>query len=366
MTRSEELAAKLDRVRQWLVENSQLAAWYRTRANFAWITCGGQSFVSAASDTGVGSVLVTPDHAYLMADNIELRRLVEEELGAELADQFEPVEWPWHEPTGGEVALRSILGSASPACDTGDNADSLQALRNPLTEAELDRYADLGRLAAQTTEAVCRRIERGVSEHDIEAMVIEAFARQGVRVPVCLIAADERLMARRHPIPKPSPVDRRVMVVVCAERQGLWVSLTRLVSFEPLDGEMQIKHRAVCQIDAAAAAATRPGASLGEVFGAITNEYDTQGFADEWRLHHQGGSTGYQGRDVFATPGCEATVVEGQAFAWNPSITGTKSEDTFVTAADGPRWISEPGLDWPCIEVERDGQTYRRANILVV
>jgi len=54
-----------------------------------------------------------------------------------------------------------------------------------------------------------------------------------------------------------------------------------------------------------------------------------QGFADEWKLHHQGGPAGYEPREFVATPITDNVISAGQVFAWNPSITGgVKSEDT--------------------------------------
>ena len=48
-----------------------------------------------------------------------------------------------------------------------------------------------------------------------------------------------------------------------------------------------------------------------------------------------------------------------QAFAWNPSIAGTKSEDTILLSDKGTEIVSQVG-DWPCTEV--DG--IRRPDIL--
>ena len=44
--------------------------------------------------------------------------------------------------------------------------------------------------------------------------------------------------------------------------------------------------------------------------------------------------TGYEPREFLATPGSQEIVTEGQAFAWNPSITGAKVEDTILVGAE--------------------------------
>jgi antitoxin VapB len=94
-------------------------------------------------------------------------------------------------------------------------------------------------------------------------------------------------------------------------------------------------------VDAAYLEASRPGATLGDAFRAGAAAYTAQGFAEEWRHHHQGGLTGYRGREVFAVPG-EGTVIPGTAaLAWNPSITGgAKSEDTILVSAEGVETIT--------------------------
>ena len=41
-----------------------------------------------------------------------------------------------------------------------------------------------------------------------------------------------------------------------------------------------------------------------------------------------------EGRDYLVTPGETRRVVENQAVGWNPSITGTKSEDTILSSGE--------------------------------
>ena len=57
--------------------------------------------------------------------------------------------------------------------------------------------------------------------------------------------------------------------------------------------------------------------------------YDRAGMGEEWSLHHQGGSIGYQAREQIATPNDSTPIVPGMAFAWNPSTVGFKREEFF-------------------------------------
>jgi hypothetical protein len=88
--------------------------------------------------------------------------------------------------------------------------------------------------------------------------------------------------------------------------------------------------------------ATRPDMSLADAFGACRWFYPDAGFPEEGRLHHQGGLTGYATREVIATPNTTEEIKVGQSFAWNPSITGAKAEETFILTASGPEVIA-PG-----------------------
>jgi antitoxin VapB len=117
--------------------------------------------------------------------------------------------------------------------------------------------------------------------------------------------------------------------------------MTRLVSFGPAPRELGDLVRKAATVDAAALEASRPGRLLGEVFTTIEEAYSAQGFPGEWRRHHQGGVTGYLGREVFATQGDPTKIPDSAALAWNPSISGgAKSEDTALVSQQGVEVIT--------------------------
>ena len=101
-----------------------------------------------------------------------------------------------------------------------------------------------------------------------------------------------------------------------------------------------------------------------DIFRQAVAAYDAVGFADEWQLHHQGGPCGYQGRDYLGTPTADGVVLENQPFAWNPSITGTKSEDTILATSQGTQVIT-PATNWPMVSVEDEDGLWLRPDILV-
>jgi antitoxin VapB len=142
-------------------------------------------------------------------------------------------------------------------------------------------------------------------------------------------------------------------------------SLTRLLHFGPLSEEVRRKAQVVARIDAEMIAATRPNNTLGNVFGRAQLIYASSGFPDEWKLHHQGGSAGYAPREVTARPMSAEPILIGQAFAWNPSITGVKSEDT-ILVNEGSNEILTEMADWPVMEIQVDEQIIKRPAILEV
>ncbi len=364
----QEVEEKNRRIVAFLAEREFSGLILSGTRNFAWATCGRDNHVVKGSDGGVGHALYTADGGkYLLCDNIEEARLKEEEQLE--AQGFRFVTGPWHTFSPGAEAAK-IVGGGTLAADTMmsgakltivDGGD-LASLRYELTPGEIERYKWLGAVAGQAMSSTAQAIDPGMTEHEIGAVLDHFLEDEGVTPYLTLVASDERISKYRHPIPTDKAAERLVMYVTCAEAFGLIACATRLVSFGAVGDDLRRRHEACCFVDTVMNLSTKPGADAAAIFAAAQEAYTVRGYGDEWNLHHQGGATGYAGRDYMAKPGIVETVRTNQAFAWNPSITGTKTEDTILATPTGPVVLT-PAPDFPMIPVETSLGTMARPAI---
>ena len=304
------------------------------RADVRWLLCGRGRPVDASSPTAGYTVVLEENRARVLYADIEDPRVRAEERLDELGYDLEP--YPWH------------LG---PAVD--DTRAVLDRVRLGLVEEELARYRIAGADVADAVRVALPRLTADISELDVAAELALEARRRGFTTPVVLVAGDERQRVHRHPLPTESRLGRHALVAITAEREGLYVSMTRLLAFGPAPPELRRLVRAAAEVDAEMLAASTPGTTTGEVLRVAAEAYRDRGYADEWRRHHQGGITGYRGREVFAVPDEPTRLPSACAVAWNPSITGgAKSEDTALVTESGVEVITRtPDLG----ELEVDG-----------
>ena len=361
MSAYEEVQAKLERVRALLRERRIGALWLRSASSVAWITGGVDVAVNTADSVGVASVVITEREAALWTNTIEAPRLRAEDAVEERGFTLRVT--PWHEPQG--VELGATLATDIPLAGAQHWARELAILRARLLPAEVARFRTLARDAAEAMRQAVERVRPGQTEHVIAAALAEETLRRGMRPIVTLVAVDERVHRVRHPLPTERVMRRYAMLVLCARRGGLTVSLTRLVHFGPLPDELQRKQHACAHVDAAVIAASRPARTLDALFDVLRTAYARVGYADEWRLHHQGGVAGYEPRELLAVPGERFALEADMVCAWNPSISGVKSEDTILVRENGAPEVLTATPDWPTVPVEVDGVAYPRPLILV-
>ncbi|HYO63581.1 MAG TPA: M24 family metallopeptidase [Pyrinomonadaceae bacterium] len=370
--RSAEVTEKTERLARMLAAEGLGGVLLGAQHNFAWLTAGGRSGVDMSQGAGVASLLVRRDgRRFVLANRIELARMLAEELPE---GEFEPVEFGWAEEKASPTFLAdraatlldagSALGADSPAGPSARVVESAVArCRYRLTDGELERFRALGGDAGEALGSLVARLAPGETEREVARRAADALAARGIEAVVNLVAADERIASYRHPVPTEKRWRKVLMVVVCARRGGLIASLTRLVCAGEVPEELRRRTEACARVNAHLLAATRPGATGAELYKVAARAYAEAGFEGEELLHHQGGAAGYRTRDWVAHPASDERVVAGQAFAWNPSITGTKTEESCVCFDDGVEVVTAtPG--WPSIAVEVDGREYVSPGVL--
>jgi len=359
-----ELDAKHEKLVEWMKAQGLAGVLIRRNENVAWVTGGAVELrVLTPCETGVAALLVTAEgRRYYFTTENEAPRLHDEEFGTL---DFEPFLFPWWASDTDAAAAKLAggpLGSDTPTA--GATTVSLAALREGLSESEIARYRWLGLETAAATVEALNEVEPGLSEYDLEAITAGALLRRGILPSVYLFAVDDRILKYKHAVARGKRLKQYGMLNLCSRKWGLAISITRFIHFDPLPAELVTRFQAAAQVNAALLNATRVGATSAELFKVAQDAYTAQGFPGEERFHHQGGPTGYGEREWVATPDGTEVVVNNQAFAWNPSIRGGKTEDT-VLLRDGVIENLTPTPELPTIEAKVEGSTYAAAGVLV-
>lgn len=361
----QEIGEKERRVKEFLERNGYGALLLKRQANFSWMTCGGLNTVGITTDLGATSLLILRESKFVISNNIEAPRMVDEE--SVIDKGFELETFDWYEEREEEI-VRRIVGENRLASDVPFPGAScvpadIARLRYSLTPQEVMRYKWLGTKVSEVVENTLEHTRVGEKECEVVGRLAEGLWQYRIDYVTLMAAADQRIFRFRHPIPMENPIRRYFMLSVNARKWGLIVSLTRFVHFGRLSEELSAKYKANVVIDCTFMAETKPGRKAKEVILKGLEAYTKMGYGDEWRLHHQGGAIGYTGRDYRANLQTEEIIRENQAFTWNPSLTGTKSEDTILATMEGPVMITYP-VTYPTLSLEVEGIQFKRPEIL--
>ena len=365
MGSSDEVREKERRVREFMRAKGMGAIFLKRQANFSWMTGGGLNLVGITTEVGVASLLITESSKFVICSNIEAPRMVKEER---LEEQGYTVSaFPWHEEAETqrvkELARGEKIGCDVAFPDTMLLAEDIARLRFSLTPAEIERYRWLGERVSVGLEKTMMETRRGEKESEVVGRLCQELWKDRIDPITLMSAADDRVANFRHPIPTEKPIEKYLMVSVNARKGGLIVSLTRFIHFGKVPQDLREKYLANVYIDCVFMAATRPGVPAREILMQGIEAYRQKGFPEEWKLHHQGGSIGYTGRDYRTNFRTSDLVQEYQAFTWNPSLGGTKSEDTILATRNGPEPITRAVL-YPSVKMEAGGVLFVRPAIL--
>lgn len=337
----------LKKIQKWLGTTSYNGVVLGRRDNFKWITQHNANAVVTNAEVGVGFLIIERDGSVkLAADSSDCPRMKEEQN----ALNAECILVPWYETT--DKFLTEYCRGKGYASDMGipgtvNVQSELVDIRMQLNETEVQRYREIGQECAAIVEAVARNAKPGDTENEVAARIKTGCIEKGISPDCVLVGSDERILNYRHPVPTDKEIKGSLMVVLGGEKYGLNISMTRMVYYDDIPDEIAERMEKTQYIFASMQGMMRDGMSYKEYFEKLQKLYAEAGWPEEWKMHHQGGPTGYGCREFVVTPDTEGVLKEGQVYAWNPTIFGTKCEET-TYLKDGRVEILTRTDKWPC------------------
>ncbi|HSK73219.1 MAG TPA: aminopeptidase P family N-terminal domain-containing protein, partial [Pyrinomonadaceae bacterium] len=253
MKNNPEIQIKTERLQKMLAEENLGGVLINSQHNFAWLTGGASNAINLSVESGAGFLLVRADgKKFVLANNIEMQRLLSEEISAQ---EFEPVEFSWQdEKSSGEFVFekaKSVLeGNKEIASDLSLSSkyraveNLIAKCRYSLTDAEIERFRNLGKDAGVVLGKIFESISVGETELEIARKVEDALAVQNINSVVTLVGADERIEKFRHPTLTSNRWKKVLLIVVCARREGLIANLSRIACVGQIPDELQRKTEA--------------------------------------------------------------------------------------------------------------------------
>jgi Xaa-Pro aminopeptidase len=339
-----DAADKVERLRRWLATADFDSVLISRRDLFAWLTVGGDSHVLKNTEFGVGHLLVTRSHQYVLAYTMDGPRLMAEQVRGQ---GYELVTLPWH--AGDPRDLAAKLGGARIASDsawpgTCDTAVELSRLQEPLTALELDRLRWLGRQTGLVFEAAAPGLEPGMTEHDIAALLTRLFMERHIDLDVLLVGTDARAEQFRHVIPTGRRFEHYVLMNPASRRWGLHANVSRAVHIGPVPDRLRRAYDDAAAILSEVLVLIEPGKPFAAVRDTLRAAFARRGYEDGWRAHFPGGVTGYVVADD--RTGAPLPMVTGQAHDFFVTLPGVMIEELTLLGDSG---LELPSLGplWP-------------------
>lgn len=328
--------------------------------NFSWIT-GGRGFIGLASVQACASILIGKERAYLIASNIELSRLQEEQkCGSKYLIAYE---YPWYEPWRKNSIIEGII-DGKPLLLEMHVEEQLSCMRSVLDTYNINELRDAAQQTARILEEACFSLSSGIDEYSFAGKLSEAFWARNLEPVTLLIGFDERAYKYKHPVPTGKVLENSALVAVCTRRNGLVSSATRIVSLRK-DSQLQKNQKKVAYLGALASSRTVVGTTMTDIFYALVSGYAEVGEPDEWKKHHQGGLSGFLARELKADRHASHIIRANEIYAWNPSIKGAKAENTILVTKQGNENLTYTGR-FPCYEFVIDGKTILSEDLLIL
>ncbi len=365
----EVIQNRIEKLRKILLNTEKEGLLLSREENIAYLTLGARNRITLNTTEGVASILITLDDVYFITNNIEMNRLFSEEIPGELHDLFKQVTFQWwqseYDSLTDLVKIKNLISDTGRYMTKNISTD-ISTHRYVLSEYEFSTLRSLGRLIDQVFYSHMQTLNSQMTEWEVQALFFREFFRLGYDPVLILVFGEQSARLYRHNLPRNAKLGSHCFVSFCVRHKGLVLSSTRSVLFSESQ-TIREQHEKNCRIDATLLSLSRPGQKMDELFTQLECAYEKEGFKDEWMLHHQGGLAGYKSRELVCTPSTRYTLIPGNCVAWNPTITGTKSEDTAILLNGETEIVSfPPDSQWPALEYELSGEKIRRPDLILL
>lgn len=358
-----DAAQKRAMLRQWMDKKGFDGVIISTADNFAWITSGGNSKVINDSEGGVGHIVITKDHQYLVSMYMDSDRLTDDQLPGQ---GYELVTMYWYE--GDEKNKAKSMAGKRVGADTqipgteNINYDLIN-MQWPLTNLELERYRWLGQQQSDVLEKILNAVQPGMSEIEILKQMEIEFIKRGIKLDVPICGSDERISKYRHILATDKKLEKYLLLGPVISRWGLHSLCSRSVHFGQPPSEIEKAFLAAATIEGRLFSELREGLKFSKIFELQKKWYADVGYPDGWNYHFQGGPTGYVIIDCGKNQ-TDETVCAPQPFSWFTTIKGAKVEELAILTKEGLE-IASLGKNWPVIEVDTDKGKYPVPGMLI-
>jgi Xaa-Pro aminopeptidase len=325
-------------------------------AHVAWFT-SGLNVRGLIADSERPAIYSNGRQRWLICSNVDTQRLFDEEL-----DRlgFQLKEWNWE---GGRpdllasVASGRKLAADRPFPNIPMANDRLRPLLRELSGFEQAAYREVGKDVAHAVEATARNLARGQTEEEIAGHIGHRLLHRGVEIAAVSVTADGRGAKYRRAGYGGVPAIQTCVIQATGQRDGLYATCARTVSFGPPPEEFRSAHDLAVKLSGVYRTVTSPGNTIGHAGETARVLLANSPYEFDWRLSQPGYGAGRFAAEELRRAGQEEPLVPGQAIVWQSRVGAAAVVDTLIVASDDPVVVT-PSEDWPIKRLAVRGRPY--------
>jgi len=348
-----EIDHKQELIADLLEKDNQTALIIQQPWNFQWFTSGGSN--QAADGRICAALYVTKDTRVVLTSNADSPWIFETQI-PQLG--FYVKERNWAEQP--ELLANDLCRGRRVVSDTGvantKNIDKeIQKLRLKLTRREQDLARKLGKDLTSCVERSALKFEPGQTELEVAGSLTQRMMAAGIEPMGVRVIGDGQNERYRQSISRPKRIHRFVTVEATGRRNGLCLSVSRIMCHEPPEPILQDAYQSAAVCQTTGMFWSQPNAPLDEVWNRVERIYQKRGNPDEWRLNEQGAIFAQRPCEHQITASSSLQIEAGMLINWTPQIGQAALNDTILITQDGPEWLTKTE-HWPLIQVEIRGE----------